>query len=171
MARVLGIVSDTHGLIRPDALTALDGCEHILHAGDIGSPSVLDALSSIAPVTAIRGNIDRSPWSLELKERARVHWAGLEIDLLHNLSTWECNTASLPDLIVAGHSHRPYWGYHHGVRHLNPGSIGPKRFSLPVSLARLHVHQSDVSLEQLVLDDRGRTVDWGPGCDDWPGFT
>ena len=164
----LGIVSDTHGLMRPEALEALTGCERIIHAGDVGKPVVLEALSRIAPLDVVRGNIDRGDWMHHLPDHKCIEWHGLRIFLLHDISAFQATADAAYDLVIAGHSHRPFWGYVDGIRHLNPGSIGPKRFRLPVTLACIQISAGFVRLQKVVLDDRGGSVDWGPGCGMWP---
>lgn len=164
---MLGLVSDTHGLVRAEALTALQGCQRIIHAGDVGKSSVLDELNSIAPVDAVRGNVDRGDWAVGMPERRLITWHGLRIVVVHDVSDFDAGCDESVDLIVAGHSHRPYWGYWHGVRYINPGSIGPRRFRLPVTLARLRIVEMKVLVQRIVLDDRGAPVDWGPGFGEW----
>lgn len=131
----IGVVSDTHGLVRPELLDALAGVTHVLHAGDVGSPEVLAALGRIAPVTAVRGNNDRAPWAMRLPAASTVTLHGVRIHLLHDRKA----LARVPDVavVVAGHSHRPAVTEHDGVLFLNPGSAGPRRFALPVTIARL----------------------------------
>ena len=137
----IGLISDTHGLLRPQAVAALQGCDRILHAGDIGDPAILDALAMIAPVAAVRGNNDTAGWAMSLPESLRVEIDGVAIHLLHDLS----QLASLPPtrgvgVIVAGHSHRPsVTRAADGVLHVNPGSAGRRRFSLPVSVGVLQL--------------------------------
>lgn len=136
-ARFVGVISDTHGLIRPTALEALAGAELILHAGDIGKPEVLDALRNIAPVVAIRGNVDRGPWAAELPEARSVEVFGERGYLIHDLKSLTQQIPDKPALIVHGHSHQPGCQRRDGVLYLNPGSAGPRRFKLPVCVARL----------------------------------
>ncbi len=136
--RPLGVIADTHGLLRPEATGALAGCEAIVHAGDVGKPAVLEALADIAPVTAIRGNVDR--WADELPDTEVLRFAGRQIYLLHDLNTLDLDPAAAGfDVVVSGHSHRPKISRDNGVLYLNPGSAGPRRFRLPVTLARLEV--------------------------------
>src|SRR5690606_18623862 len=133
-ARFVGVISDTHGLIRPTALEALAGAELILHAGDIGKPEVLDALRNIAPAVAIRGNVDRGPWAADLPEARSVEVFGERGYLVHDLKTFEHQVPDKHTLIVHGHSHKPGCHRHNGVLYLNPGSAGPRRFKLPISV-------------------------------------
>ncbi|MCB9760010.1 MAG: metallophosphoesterase family protein [Alphaproteobacteria bacterium] len=129
----LGLISDTHGLLRPQALAALEGVDAILHAGDIGKPAVLEGLRAIAPVHAVRGNVDR--WAGAPPETLTLCFEGVTVHLLHDLSQLEA-TASV---IVSGHSHKPVVEQRGGVLYVNPGSAGPRRFSLPVAMGRLRV--------------------------------
>jgi putative phosphoesterase len=135
--REIGVVSDTHGLVRPELLAALDGVAHVLHAGDVGAAAVLEALGRIAPVTAVRGNNDRGPWAATLPDAVTVTVTGLRIHLLHDRK----ELAAVPDVdvVVTGHSHRPLVEERDGVLFVNPGSAGPRRFTLPVTIARLAV--------------------------------
>lgn len=136
--RRLGLIADTHGLLRDSALQALAGCELILHAGDIGSEVLLDALRRLAPVIAVRGNNDDGDWASAYAEHETLALAGLRLHLLHDLKTLDFDpvTAGVR-IVVSGHSHRPKIETRDGVLYVNPGSAGPRRFSLPVSLARL----------------------------------
>lgn len=134
----IGVISDTHGLLRPEALDALEGVDHILHAGDIGNPGHLDALARIAPVTAIRGNIDRGALSKALPETASLTIGGLRIHMIHDRKALQADPeAEGWDVVISGHSHRP--GIHEtGITlWLNPGAAGPRRFRLPITLAFL----------------------------------
>lgn len=139
---LVGIISDTHGLMRPDALKALAGADLILHAGDIGRPEVLDALRAVAPViVAVRGNNDREAWAEALAETETVKVGEVNLYLLHAVQELALDpSASGFDIVVSGHSHRPSSARGaDGVLYLNPGSAGPRRFKLPVSVARLTV--------------------------------
>jgi putative phosphoesterase len=138
MSYSIGILSDTHGLIRPEALAALRGCELIVHAGDIGRPEVLDALRRLAPVAAIRGNVDRGAWAKDLPERETVRIDGLNLYVLHNLKdlAFDPRAAGFRT-VISGHSHRPKLEENHGVLYFNPGSAGPRRFKLPITVGRL----------------------------------
>jgi len=139
---LIGIISDTHGLMRPEALKALAGADLILHAGDIGGPGVLDALRNIAPVIAVRGNNDRDEaWAKAFAETEAVKIGGVGLYLLHALQELALDpSASGFDIVVSGHSHRPSSARQgDGVLYLNPGSAGPRRFKLPVSVALLTV--------------------------------
>ena len=137
---LVGIVSDTHGLVRPEALAALDGVDAIVHAGDVGAPEVLDALAAIAPVTAVRGNNDHGAWAAALPDTAVVDAAGARLFVLHDAHGLAVDPRRDGyAAVVAGHSHRPSSFVRDGVLFLNPGSAGPRRFRLPISLARLRV--------------------------------
>jgi putative phosphoesterase len=134
----VGVISDTHGLVRPEALRALAGSAHIVHAGDIGDPAVLAALARIAPITAVRGNNDKGPWATKLAETELVELAGTRLYVIHDVSQLDIDpAASGVHVVIAGHSHRPGQHVERGVLYLNPGSAGPRRFKLPVTVARL----------------------------------
>ncbi len=134
----IGVISDTHGLLRPEALAALRGSEHILHAGDVGDPEILRALEQIAPLTAILGNIDFSGPCRELPATEAVELAGRLFYLVHSIDDLDLDpVAAGVAAVIYGHSHQPAMEYEAGVLYLNPGSAGPRRFSLPVTLARI----------------------------------
>jgi uncharacterized protein len=135
---IIGVISDTHGLLRPEALTALHGSELIIHAGDVGDPQILDQLAVIAPVTAVRGNIDKGVWARRLPETAVVEAGGVSIYVLHDLSQLDLKpeTAGF-HAVIYGHSHVPKQEERNNVLYFNPGSAGPRRFSLPVAIGRL----------------------------------
>jgi hypothetical protein len=142
---LIGVISDTHGLLRPEALTALAGVEHILHAGDVGDPQILDALREIAPVTAIRGNIDQWGDCAELPATDVVELAGHLFYLVHSLADLDINPAVAGvAAVISGHSHKPSIEQRNGVLYLNPGSAGPRRFNLPITLALMTVNKSGV---------------------------
>ena len=148
----IGVISDTHGLLRPEALAALQGCERIIHAGDIGKPQVLDALREIAPLEAIRGNVDSSEWALPLPERLDLRLDGIAIHVLHDLKTLDFDPATRGvSVVIAGHSHKPQIEQRGGVLYLNPGSAGPRRFRLPISLAVLHIEDGQARAALLTL--------------------
>ncbi|HEV2881108.1 MAG TPA: metallophosphoesterase family protein [Pyrinomonadaceae bacterium] len=138
---VVGVISDTHNLMRAEALRALAGAELIIHAGDIGRPEVLDALSAVAPtVVAVRGNNDRAPWAQTIAETETLEIGAVRLYLLHALQELALDPAASGfDVVVSGHSHRPSVERRNGVLYLNPGSAGPRRFKLPVTVARLTV--------------------------------
>lgn len=148
----LGIVSDTHGLVRPELLAALQGVDHILHAGDIGKPAVMEALEAIAPVTAIRGNVDKQPWTKAYPETALYEAEGASIYLVHSVDWLDLDPGAAGiDAVISGHSHRPGITWKEGVLYLNPGSPGPRRFKLPVSCARLRVDDGRLEPELVML--------------------
>ena len=138
----VGVISDTHGLLRPEAEAALAGAARILHAGDIGDPAVIERLARIAPTTAIRGNVDRGAWADAYPPEATLTLGGRVIHMLHDLAALDVDPAEAGhDVVVAGHSHRPGVETRGGVLHLNPGSAGRRRFSLPVTLATLEIDE------------------------------
>jgi putative phosphoesterase len=134
----VGVISDTHGLLRPEARQALVGCDRLIHAGDIGRPEVLEELRSLAPIIAIRGNVDR--WALALPDTEVADIAGHSIYVLHDLKSLDLDPAAAGfAAVVSGHSHQPRIGRREGVLYLNPGSAGPRRFKLPVAVAILDI--------------------------------
>ncbi len=138
--RLVGVISDTHGLVRPAALSALSGCELIVHAGDVGAPEVLERLRGIAPVVAVRGNNDRDAWAAPLPLTDVVEIDGVCLYVLHDVKDLDLDPhAAGFRAVIAGHSHRPGIEERDGVLFLNPGSAGPRRFALPITLARLRV--------------------------------
>jgi len=141
----VGLISDTHGLLRPEAVAALRGSDRIVHAGDVGSPAVLAALAAIAPVTAVRGNVDRGKWAAALPVTATLRVGDVRIYVIHDLAGLDVDPAAAGvQAVVAGHSHQPRIASRGGVLYVNPGSAGPRRFSLPISLARLRISGSRV---------------------------
>ena len=136
----IGIISDTHGLLRPGALEPLQGADHLIHAGDVGSPAILPELGRIAPVTAIRGNIDTQAWAAGLPETVRVAFGRCVLFVLHDRKTLDFEPAQEGiDVVISGHSHKPGIETIDDVLFLNPGSAGPRRFRLPVSVATLEI--------------------------------
>ncbi|AZO14709.1 MAG: YfcE family phosphodiesterase [Mesorhizobium sp.] len=136
----IGIISDTHGLLRPEAERRLAGVNHIIHGGDIGSPDVIAALQQIAPVTAIRGNVDTAEWAASYADRVLVRLAGRTFYVLHDLKALQVSPAALGiDMVVSGHSHVPKLKTVDGVLYLNPGSAGHRRFKLPITLATVDI--------------------------------
>jgi putative phosphoesterase len=137
---MIGVISDTHGLLRPAAIEALRGVDHILHAGDVGDASILDALRSVAPVTAIRGNIDVGGPCTHLPATEVVTLHGHTFYMLHDRQALDLDPAAAGfSAVISGHSHKPLLEWRHGVLYMNPGSAGPRRFSLPVSLGLLTI--------------------------------
>ena len=141
----VGVISDTHGLVRPEALYALRGVERIVHAGDVGTPEVLRILGTVAPVTAVRGNMDRGPWALRLPTTEAVEAGNALLYVLHDLEELDLDPAAGGfRVVITGHSHRPAVFERSGVLYLNPGSAGPRRFALPTSVALLEVNGASV---------------------------
>lgn len=136
----IGVVSDTHGLLRPEVIPALRGVEHILHLGDVGNATVLDELAKLAPVHAVRGNVDRTGRPAKLPETDVLLFEGHYLYLLHDLGTLHLNPAAAKfSVVLYGHSHRPLIEHRKGVLYFNPGSCGPRRFELPVTVGLLHL--------------------------------
>jgi putative phosphoesterase len=139
----IGVISDTHGLLRPEAVEALRGVKHILHAGDVGDAAILDQLRQIAPVTAIRGNTDRSGPCAQLPAIELTELGGCSIYMLHDVHELDLDpVAAGIQAVVSGHSHKPLIEWKKGVLYFNPGSAGPRRFSLPISVGFLEVSQN-----------------------------
>jgi hypothetical protein len=135
---LIGVISDTHGVLRPEALDALGGSEHIIHAGDVGKPEILDQLAEIAPVTAVRGNIDKGTWARTLPEAQVVELSGISIYVLHDLGRLDLKPQAAGfKVVIFGHSHVPKQEMRDGVLYFNPGSAGPRRFKLPITVGRL----------------------------------
>ena len=136
----IGIISDTHGLLRPEAEKALQGVKLIVHAGDVGSPEILMRLKAIAPVFAVRGNVDTEPWARELPLTTVVEAGGASLYVLHNLRELDLKPAAAKfDFVISGHTHQAELTERNGVTYFNPGSAGPRRFHLPVTLAVLEL--------------------------------
>jgi uncharacterized protein len=145
---ILGVISDTHGLLRNEAVEALRGSDRILHAGDVGAPEILEALARIAPVTAVRGNVDTEPWAHALPQTEAVEIAGVSIYMLHDLSQLDLKPEAAGfRVVIYGHSHKAKIEEKNGVLYFNPGSAGPRRFRLPVSLGRLRIAGGKVEAE------------------------
>src|SRR5262245_34735321 len=150
---LVGVISDTHGLLRPEAIAALRGSALIVHAGDVGSPDVLDRLGALAPVRAVRGNVDTQSWARSLPETETVKAGGLRLWLLHNIAELDLDPAAAGlAAVIFGHSHKPSIDMRDGVLFLNPGSAGPRRFKLPVTIARLGVAGPSIRPEIVELD-------------------
>jgi putative phosphoesterase len=148
----IGVISDTHGLLRPEAVAALQGAEHIIHAGDVGDPAILEQLARVAPVTAVRGNVDRDAWAQKLPETNVLEVAGVSIYVLHNLAELDLKPEAAGfAAVIYGHSHVPKQETKKGVLYFNPGSAGPKRFKLPVSVGRVIVAGGKVKAEVMEL--------------------
>lgn len=149
---LLGIISDTHGLLRPEALDALRQAELIIHAGDVGDPEILKQLKAIAPVFAVRGNVDTQAWAQELPINTIVEASGITLYVLHNLQHLDIKPqAAGVHAVISGHTHQPEQHGRGGVLYLNPGSAGPRRFHLPVSLALLYTSQKPLRAQIIPL--------------------
>jgi uncharacterized protein len=146
--KVVGLISDTHGLLRPQALAAIEGSDLIIHAGDVGDPEILERLKELAPVFAVRGNIDTEPWAKALPETEVVEAGDATIYVLHDVKALDLDPATAGfQIVVSGHSHKPSRAERGGVLFLNPGSAGPRRFDLPVTVALLHLDVSPWKVE------------------------
>lgn len=148
----IGVIADTHNLLRPEALERLRGCDHLLHLGDIGKPEILDALRQLAPLDVVRGNNDTDAWAAALPETLSLEFGGLRLHLIHDLKQLSIDPrAEGFDLVLAGHSHKPLQEVRDGVLYLNPGSAGPRRFKLPISLAILSIGEGQAEVEMVSL--------------------
>ncbi len=149
----IGLISDTHGLLRKEALEALRGSELIIHAGDVGKPEILEELRKIAPVIAVRGNVDKERWAQALPDTAVAEAGAVLIYVLHDVKTLDLNpTAAGFHIVVSGHSHKPGKTERDGVVYINPGSAGPRRFQLPVTVARLNLSRIPYEVEFVNLE-------------------
>jgi uncharacterized protein len=152
-AQLIGLISDTHGLIRPQALGALTGVDLIIHAGDIGAPEVIDALKRIAPVVAIKGNNDRAGWAKSLSETKLITTADAKLYIIHNVKELDCDpVVDGIQVVISGHSHKPSVTTRDGVLYVNPGSAGPRRFKLPIAVGKLRVEGTNVKAEIIELE-------------------
>jgi len=146
--KLIGLISDTHGLLRPEALRALEGSDLIIHAGDVGDPEILETLKTIAPVFAVRGNVDTAPWALALPETEAIETDLATIYVLHDVHALDLDPVAAGfHLIVSGHSHKPARTERDGVLFINPGSAGPRRFDLPVTVALLRLGTTPWDIE------------------------
>ncbi len=151
-AITIGIISDTHSLLRPEALSGLQGSDQILHAGDVGDQEILSRLRTIAPVTAVRGNVDTAPWSRHLPLTEAIEVGGLLIYMLHNIGQLDLKLqAPVFRVVVYGHSHQPRVEEKNGVLFFNPGSAGPRRFTKPITIGRLTIKAGEVRPEIINL--------------------
>jgi uncharacterized protein len=149
---MIGVISDTHGLLRPEALDALAGSELIIHAGDVGDPNILDMLRTLAPVVAVRGNIDTGEWAGAFPETEWVEYGGASLYVLHDVNRLDLDPAAAGlRCVISGHSHQPSIRTTGGVLYLNPGSAGPRRFKLPITIARLYVTGEKIEAERIDL--------------------
>ena len=149
----IGLISDTHGLLRPEAMQALRGVDRIIHAGDIGNSRILDQLAEIAPVIAVRGNNDHSAWADALPNEQTIELGGVTLHVLHDIKELGLDLrAAGIQVVISGHSHRPSITREDGVLFVNPGSTGPRRFRLPISLAYLEIMQGNADAKLRLLD-------------------
>lgn len=149
---IVGVISDTHGLLRPEAVELLRGSEHIIHAGDIGAPEIVPALEKIAPVTAIRGNVDTQAWALRFAETEVVELGGLYLYVIHDANALDLSPKAAGfAAVISGHSHKPKQEIKDGVLYFNPGSAGPRRFKLPISVGRFVIADGNVGAEILEI--------------------
>jgi putative phosphoesterase len=149
----IGLISDTHGLLRPEAVAALRGSDLIIHAGDVGAPGILETLGRIAPVVAVRGNVDRGAWARRLPETEVVECGDVQLYVLHNIDLLDLKPAAAGfAAVIYGHSHRPAHELRDGVLYFNPGSAGPRRFRLPISVGRLTLRAGSITGELVYLE-------------------
>jgi len=155
--KTIGVISDTHGLMRPEALDALRGADMIIHAGDIGAPEVLERLRSIAKVVAIKGNNDRAVWARDIPERVEAKIDSVKVFVIHSVNDLDFDPAAAGyRVVISGHSHKPSNSENGGVLYLNPGSAGPRRFKLPIAVARLKISGGSVEGEIVRLSLEGQ---------------
>jgi uncharacterized protein len=151
-AKLLGLISDTHGLLRDEAVAALRGCDLILHAGDVGDDTILRRLRDVAPVVAIRGNVDTESWANTWPATEVVSAAGVQIYMLHDVNRMDLTPEAAGfDVVLSGHSHQPMQELRRGVLYINPGSAGPRRFTLPITVATLDVTARPLRAELIEL--------------------
>lgn len=148
----IGLIADTHNLLRPEALAALQGVDHLIHAGDIGGPHILTALERIAPLSVVRGNNDLEAWADTIPEHLTLTFGGLTLHVLHDLKQLDIDPAAQGiNVVIAGHSHKPLHELRDGVLYLNPGSAGPRRFKLPIGIGILHIEDDRARAELITL--------------------
>jgi putative phosphoesterase len=163
--KIVGVISDTHGLLRPEAFEALEGVDRIVHAGDIGSPQIIDALRELAPVSAIRGNVDRGIWADAFAETEIVEVDDLLLYVLHDLGELDLDPAAAGfRVVIYGHSHDPKVAEKQGVVYLNPGSAGPRRLRLPIAMARMVVGDVEGKGDQYATTWHGQSFVFGSGA-------
>lgn len=151
-AGVVGVISDTHGLLRPEALRALERSDLIIHAGDVGKPEIIESLKTLAPVVAVRGNIDKGAWALALPISAVAKAGATAIYVIHDIQQLDVDPVAAGfQIVISGHSHRPARTQRSGILYLNPGSAGPRRFKLPATVARLDLRQSTWAIDFIDL--------------------
>jgi putative phosphoesterase len=151
----IGVISDTHGLVRPEALAVLEGSDLILHAGDVGSPDVLSQLQEVAPVKAVRGNVDKGEWANSLPMDEAIEVEGKYLYMIHNIEELDLDPVGQFDAVVFGHSHHPKNELKDGVLYFNPGSAGPRRFTLPIAVGRITLKTGVLVAEVVKLDVPG----------------
>ena len=148
----IGLISDTHGLLRPEALDFLAGSDHIVHGGDIGGPDILERLGALAPLTVVRGNNDTAVWARSIPETARLELGGVGLFVIHDLKALDIDPlAAGVRVVIAGHSHKPSCTERGGVLYVNPGSAGRRRFSLPISAGELSIENGEVAVKLVTL--------------------
>ena len=142
----IAVISDTHGLLREEIIGFLESCDGIIHAGDVGSEEILNRLSSIAPLTVVRGNCDTGPWAKRLGLTETLQIGNRQITVIHNVDMLDVEAAGSFDMVIFGHTHRPHREERNGVLYLNPGSIGPRRFDLPISYALITLEEGQAEI-------------------------
>jgi uncharacterized protein len=148
----VGLISDTHGLLRPEAKRFAGGCDYLIHAGDIGSPDILEELAAFAPLTVVKGNNDGQAWAAHLSEAEMIRIGGVFVYIIHDVSALDIDPQAVGvRVVVSGHSHKPSVSERDGVMYVNPGSCGPRRFKLPISVGELLVAGGDVRVRTLDL--------------------
>ncbi|HUJ93769.1 MAG TPA: metallophosphoesterase family protein [Terriglobales bacterium] len=154
-AATIGVISDTHGLLRPEVIAALQNSDFIVHAGDVGDPAIPDKLSEIAPLTAVRGNVDKGAWARKLPLTNVLEVGGVSIYVLHDLTQLDLKPEAAGfAAVIYGHSHIPKQEMKNGVLYFNPGSAGPRRFNLPISIGRLRIESGCISAELIPIQSR-----------------
>lgn len=165
----IGLISDTHGLMRPEAIAFLQGSDFIVHGGDIGNAGILEALAAIAPLTVVRGNNDREPWADAIAETELVKFGGVHLYAIHDLAQLDIDpSAAGVRVVVSGHSHKPKVEERDGVLYVNPGSAGPRRFKLPISIAELVVDGASVTARVVSIDPQGGLPSTGEASETRP---
>ncbi|HTC95251.1 MAG TPA: metallophosphoesterase family protein [Terriglobales bacterium] len=151
----IAVISDTHGLLRPEAIAALQGADYIIHAGDIGDAAILAKLAAIAPLTTVRGNVDREPWTRKIPASNVLEVGNISIYVLHNLNELDLNPKAAGfAAVISGHTHQPKQEWRDEVLYFNPGSAGPRRFKLPVAVGRLRIQEGKIVSEVIELKIR-----------------
>lgn len=151
IAYKIGVISDTHGLLRPEAEKYLEGSNLIIHAGDIGNSAIINKLRKIATIYAIRGNVDKEKWADEFPDTLELEILNKKIFIIHNIKEVNVSNEKIYDIIISGHSHKPLIEKINGILYLNPGSAGKRRFSLPVSIAQIKIIEGKISAEIIEL--------------------